>query len=720
MSNKLKNIISNQKDLFLFFGIILILGTFLLKDSPINKSVSRNTYAEIAFLQNKNFNFAELSKFFAKLAKDKGGDYAYRALAYTTTQSIFPPNIDTHLLGHVVGDELFKQKGLSGMQFCTDDLRNACSHSIVVGGLLSEGVSAINKMVKVCKTAPGGKGAYRMCVHGLGHGVLAFTDYDMRKAVELCKPVATLPDYSNMEFVECIGGITMEMMAGVNDKQAWEREKVNYFKVYDPLAPCNLGFIPEKAVYICYTFLTPHLFESAGVDPRERPLPMHLKKAFTFCEKILVGENRNRESCFGGFGKEFVVLANERNVQSVEDMDSGKLTKIYEWCNLAINEGVESCLYSALQSLFWGGENKRDVAIHFCTIMTDKQKESFCFQSLIKAVSYYIDDSNYRAEFCLEIPESYRQQCNLRLGLTAKDKSITNKWVSMIDKIGAEAAYQKFKQENSGQDQESQHLNAHEFGIALYEKVGMKGVAVCDSSFGYGCYHQLLLTAIAEQGLSVVHELDQACIKKFGERGLGCQHGIGHGLLDYYGYSLDKALAMCATMQWQKPLFGCQSGVFMENNFPIVLNENGESKPMRQFNQQAPYEPCFDVEKRFQYSCFYLQPEWWDQATDLSYAQLGQLCLRIEEKVRRELCFRGVGTGAVSTTNFDLSSVIKACRSMPSLEYEIMCRSGASWTFSDNDGYQIATNRVCEDLPQNKSNMCFEQADRLRHAIIFN
>ena len=97
-----------------------------------------NDYSEVQSLQNKEMNFAELSKFFIALAKDKGGGYAYQALAYATMHALIPPNIDTHLLGHVVGDELFKQKGLDGMRVCTDDMRNACSHSIVVGGLLAE------------------------------------------------------------------------------------------------------------------------------------------------------------------------------------------------------------------------------------------------------------------------------------------------------------------------------------------------------------------------------------------------------------------------------------------------------------------------------------------------------------------------------------------------------------------------------------------------------
>lgn len=410
---KLKQLNLNYILIAVLIGInFYLLFTWLQSSSLSEAPRGRTAYSEVESI--KNLDFRELSKFFTELAEKKGGDYAYRALGYATANSMLAPNVDTHLLGHVVGDVLFKQQGLEGMKYCTDDLRNACSHSIVVGGLLAEGISAIGKMVEVCKMAPGGKGAYRMCVHGLGHGVLAYADYDMRQAVELCKPTANSDQYSNMEFVECVGGISMEMMAGVNDRVAWEKQKVNYFKSDDPLAPCDMGFIPKQAAHICYNFLTPHLFQSAGAD-LQRPGPKDYEKAFTFCEKIALDQEINRDSCFGGFGKEFVVLVNERNVQSVENMSDDKLLKINQWCELATEEGIRPCLNTALQSLFWGGENKRDVSVKFCRLITNEKNQAFCFGNLIGAVGYFINDQNYRKEFCLEIPETYRLECNSKL-----------------------------------------------------------------------------------------------------------------------------------------------------------------------------------------------------------------------------------------------------------------------------------------------------------------
>lgn len=365
-------------------------------------------YQEIEQLNGSNWDFQQLTIFFKDLASSKGGEYAYRALAMAGNKNYLTSNVDSHLLGHVVGDILFKQRAIEGIKVCTDDLRNACSHSIVVGALLEKGPEELPKIVAVCKEAPGGKGAYTMCVHGLGHGVLAYSDYDMRKAAVLCDKTGT-EDFHYSEVPQCIGGVTMEMMAGVHDKVAWSKQAPNYFKENDPLAPCDQGFIPANALSFCYIYLTPHLFEAAGID-LGFPDPLKFGKAMSFCLKLSKTDS-NRSICLASFGKEFVVLANNRNVQSVENMANEQLRKVYDWCKLGPSEGLQPCVDSALQSLFWGGENDRNVSIRFCSTITDGKPSKDCFNSLISAVSYFIADSSYKSSFCSEVPVEYQTGC---------------------------------------------------------------------------------------------------------------------------------------------------------------------------------------------------------------------------------------------------------------------------------------------------------------------
>ena len=90
------------------------------------------------------------------------------------------------------------------------------------------------------------------------------------------------------------------------------------------------------------------------------------------------------------------------------------------------------------------------------------------------------------------------------------------------------------------------------FGDALYHTTSLKGIHICDSKFGFGCYHSFLEEAITDKGLSAINDLDNECSKQFSKGG-SCQHGIGHGILSYLGDDkLSQALTLCTTLKSKK------------------------------------------------------------------------------------------------------------------------------------------------------------------------
>lgn len=370
------------------------------------------SYPELAELSGKELTFKDLSNYFSAIAQDKGAEYSFEVLK----RAELPPNIDMHLLAHVVGDILFKEQGLEGISVCTHDFRNACSHSIVVGLFLEEGEGALDKIAETCRQAPGGSGAYTMCFHGLGHGVLAYTGYEMEKAVELCKKTGT-SEYNNAEYVQCVGGVTMEMTGGVHDIALWQEKSKVYFKDNDPLYPCNADFMPDEVKSMCYVYLTPHLLQLAGADIGF-PTQEDYKTAFPYCDRLPKDDGANRDACFGGFGKEFVVLAQDRDIRRIDQINEEQMKDVYGWCLLADNRGGSAaCMLHAMNSLYWGGENDRGAAIRFCGVMTEPYYQKSCYLGLIDAVSFYIDDYNYREGFCQELPDGYREDCQQRLTL---------------------------------------------------------------------------------------------------------------------------------------------------------------------------------------------------------------------------------------------------------------------------------------------------------------
>jgi len=395
-----------------FFFCIVVLATLYASFS--NPLDIKETHREVTYISNTSLNFKELSDYFQKLSVEKGAVYAFEVLK----KASFQGEIDLHLLGHVVGDELYKQKSIEGISDCTNDFRNACSHSIVVGTLLEHGEGAISRINEACQKAPGGKGAYTMCFHGLGHGILAFYNYELPPTIELCKKTGT-KEYGNREYVECGGGAIMEMVGGgFHDKIAWEEGRKKYFTTDDPLSPCSSNFMPQETRSICYIYITPRLWEAVGADSGH-PTSSDFAKAFPLCEKITTGKE-NKNACYEGFGKEFIGLANSRDIrlEALAQLDSKAFQKIYDWCSLTpYKEAGTLCLISTLNSLYWGGENKSDISINFCeTVSTnDNTQGEACFNRLTENVSFYISNRNYKKNFCNTLPKEYQSSCFSRL-----------------------------------------------------------------------------------------------------------------------------------------------------------------------------------------------------------------------------------------------------------------------------------------------------------------
>lgn len=359
--------------------------------------------AELAAMHDAPFQ--EYADYFRKVADDKGASYAFDVLRYAPLAK----GIDVHLLAHTIGDMLYKQKGMEGIYECTQEFRNACSHSVVIGILNEFGEGALDDIAATCRKAPGGEGAYTMCFHGLGHGVLAFNGYKLEKAVAMCKKTGT-EAYHQREYIECVGGASMEMMAGVHDRAVWEKESVNYFKADDPLSPCDADFMPPEVQPICYMHLTPHLFEVAGMN-LGAPDASYFEKAFAYCDALPEDDFPNRSACFGGFGKEFIGITQSKDVRAVGDIGEPALRDMRAWCALANDAfGEHECNANALASLYWGGENKIDAALTYCAI-AEGEVENDCYAQLAEQVRYYRPAGKERAEDCRRLPEIFAARC---------------------------------------------------------------------------------------------------------------------------------------------------------------------------------------------------------------------------------------------------------------------------------------------------------------------
>lgn len=283
-------------------------------------------------------------------------------------------------------------------------------------------------------------------------------------------------------------------------------------------------------------------------------------------------------------------------------------------------------------------------------------------------------------------------------------------WSRQIAANSAEA-YAMFKEKNAEAPIGLQHSATHLFGELLFTHEGVAGISVCDATFAFGCYHGFFTRAIAEEGIALVPELDSACLEAYGPLGTGCQHGIGHGIMEYFGYAdINTALAVCEKTTQVLPLAGCSSGVFMEYHIPAVASGEGftiEPKPVDPAN---PYLPCGTVSDQYRDSCYFELGSWWRAALGSTHEQMGAWCSALPSRDRKR-CFLGLGAAVVPTEDFEVDRILERCRVAATGENYTLCIAGASWSFNADPAFRHLAPALCDTLDASERALCKTNAD---------
>lgn len=289
-----------------------------------------------------------------------------------------------------------------------------------------------------------------------------------------------------------------------------------------------------------------------------------------------------------------------------------------------------------------------------------------------------------------------------------------SEWAKLIDTLGVNRAYEKFKEINKKNDPGLAHTNAHNFGEVLYSKAGLDGVSVCDTEFAYGCYHTFLGSAIHFHGLEVVTGLNQKCIDNLGSQALACQHGIGHGLVSYLGYDLDfvnQSLQICKNLPANDPIGGCYGGVFMEYNFENMLVEEGKT---RSYDKSDPLFPCDKLESSFTNSCYYWQPQWWAQVLDgdnnTRFKKISNFCENLTVATNRDNCFIGIGNITGQLVNWDTAKAKQLCSFTSDPHFNLLCIAGTAGSFWAEPTVREKAYEVCTFPKTDLTEKCIKQA----------
>jgi cytochrome c553 len=209
------------------------------------------------------------------------------------------------------------------------------------------------------------------CVHGLGHGLMIYSDADLPFSLKICDELATQWDQTS-----CTGGVFMQNlmpMQGIRTK---------WLRPHNPLYPCTV--VAQRDKLYCYLMVTSRILPTVGYNWR---------KTARWCRRA---ERGWVATCFQSFGRD----ASGQTVQNP--------SRIVSICHLA-GDMERECVYGAARDLTSNDANGLRAA-RMCQL-APLHLRSYCFYGIGTILGGFKNLSGERRAECAKVTRRYLSDC---------------------------------------------------------------------------------------------------------------------------------------------------------------------------------------------------------------------------------------------------------------------------------------------------------------------
>lgn len=313
---------------------------------------------------------AGAKKVMDKLLKDSGGG----------------ATVDCHQESHAVGRIGYELYGSSVFLDGTAACHSGYYHGAMETFLKEKGTIHLAKSVaEICNKFPTSFGVFE-CLHGVGHGVVAYKDYDLPQALETCEQLET--DYDRNS---CYGGAFMENVVAAQGMGATKGHETKWANKVDPLFPCNGISQDYNIQYQCYQMQTSWMLTIYGYN---------FSKVVSECLKARLDMV---SVCFKSYGRD-AAGHTLRNPQ-----------KIVELCAKVSREKnyYEECVVGAVNVIidFWGGGLKAQ-ATDLCKVVEESGKK-ICYSTVAWRLNDIFSSAGDKQYVCGTFEEGYESLCKV-------------------------------------------------------------------------------------------------------------------------------------------------------------------------------------------------------------------------------------------------------------------------------------------------------------------
>ena len=297
-----------------------------LKDIDMRKLVEDKT------LLSRDIKIFSAETLMKKLLADSGDGY----------------NFDCHREAHIIGRETFKIIGAKVFELTGSECHSGFYHGAMEELIIEKGEADLQHNVEdICNIFTTNFGSFE-CFHGVGHGVMAYVDYNLPEALEICNGFET-----SFERSSCAGGVFMENIVAGQGNASIEGHQTNWLSD-DMQFPCNTSNIWYQKEQ-CYLMQTSWMLYKNNYD---------FEKVSGLCSEA---DPEFIKTCYQSYG---------RDASGFYLRDPKKTLSA---CSIVPSQNFTDCVSGGVQVVldFWG-EGVGNKGYEFCQAIEEDSAKKAC------------------------------------------------------------------------------------------------------------------------------------------------------------------------------------------------------------------------------------------------------------------------------------------------------------------------------------------------------
>lgn len=332
---------------------------------PLDESIQKDSKD---IFQNEDALFSYVKKFGLKQT-------------ITHLDELVPLYGDCHQPAHKAGRFAYEIYGNEAFRAWGIECHSGALHGTIEAYFKDHGTAKISDDVKlICR--PELNPFFRhQCLHGIGHGLMAWSHYELFDALKGCDPLGEGQH-------SCWTGVFMENngggLAGHGAHGAKEGRYTKYLND-DPQYPCTV--VDDKYKSDCYFLQTDRMMQLFSGD---------FSKIASACSQA---PTLYQPVCFQSMGRD------------VGGIHRGNAAGVIQACSFAaIGSSRTDCLSGAVQDAFWD-PNGQDNALNLCKLLKDKTEKDACYNTIFSRAQDILTSKEDFKLFCSKAESTYQSMC---------------------------------------------------------------------------------------------------------------------------------------------------------------------------------------------------------------------------------------------------------------------------------------------------------------------